>query len=35
MGFKEIWSKFHKTLSSVRTGIILLLIVVVFSAVER
>lgn len=33
MGFKEIWSKFHKTLSSVRTGIILLLIVVVFSAV--
>jgi cytochrome c biogenesis protein len=33
MGFKEIWSKFYKTLSSVRTGIILLLIVVVFSAV--
>jgi cytochrome c biogenesis protein len=33
MGFKEIWSKIHKTLSSVRTGIILLLIVVVFSAV--
>ncbi len=33
MGFKEIWSKVHKTLSSVRTGIILLLIVVVFSAV--
>lgn len=33
MGFKEIWSKVHKTLSSVRTGIILLLVVVVFSAV--
>ncbi len=33
MGLKEIWSKLHKTLSSVRTGIILLLIVVVFSAV--
>ncbi len=33
MGLREIWSKIHKTLSSVRTGIILLLIVVVFSAV--
>ena len=33
MGLKEVWSKIYKTLSSVRTGIILLLIVVVFSAV--
>ena len=33
MGLKEMWSKVHKTLASVRTGIILLLIVVVFSAV--
>ena len=33
MGLKELWSKVHKTLASVRTGIILLLTVVVFSAV--
>ena len=33
MGVKELWSKIYKTLSSVRTGIVLLLIVVIISAV--
>jgi hypothetical protein len=32
MAVKELWSKFYTTLASVRTGIILLLIVVIFSA---
>lgn len=32
MGFKDIWNKVYRTLASVRTGIILLLIVVLLSA---
>ena len=33
MGLKSIWSKVHETLASVRTGIILIIVVGVFSAV--
>jgi cytochrome c biogenesis protein len=32
MAVKELWSKFYTTLSSVRNGIVLLLLVVIFSA---
>lgn len=32
MGFKGIWSKFYRTLASVQTGIILLILVVLLSA---
>jgi cytochrome c biogenesis protein len=33
MGLSALWTKFYKTLASIRTGVILLIIVVVFSAV--
>ena len=31
MGLSALWSKFYKTLASIRTGVILLILVVVFS----
>lgn len=33
MGVSDIWQKFYKTLASIKTGVILLIIVVIFSAV--
>jgi cytochrome c biogenesis protein len=33
MGVSDIWQKFYKTLASIKTGVILLIIVVVFSAI--
>jgi len=33
MGLSALWTKFYRTLASIRTGVILLIIVVVFSAV--
>jgi cytochrome c biogenesis protein len=32
MGLSALWTKFYKTLASIRTGVILLIIVVIFSA---
>ncbi len=32
MGLSALWAKFYKTLASIRTGVILLIIVVIFSA---
>jgi len=32
MGLSAPWTKFYKTLASIRTGVILLILVVIFSA---